>query len=304
MDRTMAENGYRHLQVEDSIAAMLDHPALAEFSRHLLPRPGDAQSGLALADVGALMPWHSHVRPHVVVDSLNRMIDDVANGLPVFYSFDASPSPQGHSGLFFFRGRPHAPFALVCPGGGFSYVGTLHEGLPIAKFLSENGFNAFVLQYRTGGEKIACRDMAQALEWIFRHAGELGVGTRDYSVWGGSAGARMAADLGSYGSGALGAEDLPPPAAVIMAYTGHDWFTENDPPTFSVVSEDDPIASAYMMRQRTKALRAAGIDAEILTVKNAGHGFGTGEGTDAEGWLALALDFWKRHMAAADTSAE
>ena len=286
----------RRLQTRDSISDMLVHPSLAAFSEHLLPSPQDARSGLKLADVARLMPWHSHVRPQVVVNALNRLIEDSAKGLPVFFAFHADASARGLTGLFFFRGRPGAPFALVCPGGGFRYVGALHEGFPIAKILSERGFNAFGLQYRTAGEQIACEDMALALSWIFRHAGELGVSTNDYSVWGGSAGARMAADLGSYGSKALGGYDLPKPAAVIMAYTGHNWITENDPPTFSVVSEDDPIASARIMRERTKALQQIGIDAQILVVKHAGHGFGTGEGTDAEGWLDMALDFWKRHI--------
>lgn len=148
------------------------------------------------------------------------------------FAFHADASARARTGLFFFRGRPGAPFALICPGGGFRYVGALHEGLPIAKILSERGFNAFVLQYRTGGEQVAYEDMALALSWIFRHAGELGVSANDYSVWGGSAGARMAADLGSYGSMALGGDDLPRPAAVIMAYTGHNGLPKMIPRLF------------------------------------------------------------------------
>lgn len=286
----------RHLRVDDSIGDMMRHPSLASFAPHMLPRPEDAMSGIALRNVGSLMPWHSHVQPDTVVAAVNRLIDDIGAGHTVFYPFHASPPEQGRTGLFLFRGRPDAPFALICPGGGFRYVGSLHEGFPLARFLSEQGFNAFVLQYRTGGERVACEDMALALTWIFRHAAELRVDTRGYSVWGGSAGARMAADLGSYGSLALGGADLPRPAAVIMAYTGHNWYSKADPPTFSVVSEDDPIASAGVMRQRTRALQAAGIDAEIQVYHHAGHGFGTGEGTDAQGWARLALEFWKRHI--------
>lgn len=292
----MKDAGIRHLQVEDSIAEMLKHPSLAAFSKHLLPTPQRAESGLKLAEVSRLMPWHSHVRPQVVVNALNRLAEDSAKGFPVFFAFQDDPAIRERTGLFFFRGRPQAPFALICPGGGFRYVGSLHEGFPIAQKLSEKGFNAFVLQYRTGGEHVACEDMAKALSWIFAHARELAVSTGEYSVWGGSAGARMAADLGSYGSKALGGDDVPKPAVVIMAYTGHDWITKNDPPTFSVVSEDDPIASAHIMRERTAALQKAGIDAQILVVKHAGHGFGTGEGTDAEGWIDLAIDFWKKHI--------
>jgi hypothetical protein len=41
-------------------------------------------------------------------------------------------------------GRPGAPFAVVCPGGGFSYVGSVHEGFPHAAAISSKGLNAFV----------------------------------------------------------------------------------------------------------------------------------------------------------------
>lgn len=286
----------RHITIENTISDLLSHPALKPFAIHALPRPQDATSGLKLKDIGALMPWHGHIRPQEITEALNRLIDDSAKGKRVFYSFYKNTALSEQSGLFFFRGKPGAPFALICPGGGFRYIGSLHEGFPLAEYLSGQGYNAFVLQYRAGGERIACEDMARALSWIFRNASKLEVSVKNYSVWGGSAGARMAADLGSYGSGALGGDDLPKPAAVIMAYTGHDWTGNNDPPTFSVVSEDDPIASAKVMAARTAALKARGIPAEILIFKNAGHGFGLGSGTDAEGWAERALNFWKKHM--------
>ncbi len=294
----MAENktGMGRLDVEDSLGTMLRHPSLAAFAKHMLPQPEDADREMPLKNISRLMPWHSHIRPEAVLAGINRIIDDSAKGQTVFYPFYAMPPLAEQTGLFFFRGRPDAPFALICPGGGFRYVGSLHEGFPLALVLNEQGFNAFVLQYRTGGERVACEDMAKALSWIFRNAKELKVDTRGYSVWGGSAGARMAADLGSYGPKALGGDDLPKPACVVMAYTGHDWISRNEPPTFAVVSTDDPIASAYVMNERIKALQRHGVDAEILNFNHAGHGFGTGEGTDAVGWMDEAIKFWQRQL--------
>ena len=141
--------------------------------------------------------------------SLNRMIDDAAAGRTVFYDFytdaekEAEPSRR-NTGLFFFRGKPGAPFAVIAPGGGFAYVGSVHEGFPYADEISKRGFNAFVLKYRAGqGGRIATEDLAAALTYIFRNAGGLGVTTAGYSLWGSSAGARMAAAIGSYGSGAI-----------------------------------------------------------------------------------------------------
>lgn len=280
----------------DTIADMVNHPAFAGFGVHLVPRPQDAQSDLPLREVGRLMPWHSHVRPDMVTAALNRMIDDATTGKTVFYPFHAEREKRERTGLFYFRGRPGAPFALIFPGGGFAYIGSLHEGFPLAEVLSREGYNAFVLHYRTGGPAVAYEDMAAALSWIFRHAEELEASTQGYSVWGGSAGARMAADLGSYGAAAFGGDSVPRPATVVMAYTGHDRYTESDPPTFAVVSEDDPIASPRVMERRIAALNAAGVDAEFHLYRNAGHGFGVGTGTDAEGWMELAVRFWEKHL--------
>lgn len=284
------------LSRENTISDLLEHPVLKNFAVHMLPRPEDIHSSVTLENIGSLMPWHSHVRPDAVLAGINRLISDASHGQPVFYSFARDGSIAARTGLFFFRGNDGAPFALVCPGGGFRYVGSLHEGFPVAEIISRHGFNAFVLQYRTGGEGVACADMAQALTWIFANAATLHISVRGYSVWGGSAGARMAADLGSYGVKRLGGGDLPKPAAVIMAYTGHDWMTKEDPPTFSVVSTDDPIADYRVMQARTKALNDAGIAAEIRVFRHAGHGFGAGHGTDAEGWVDEALRFWERQL--------
>ena len=294
----MEETAPAFLSGKNTVADLLAHSALKDFAVHMLPRTEDAQGNgnMRLDAVATLMPWHSHVRPEVVLSGINRLISDAASGKPVFYSFSDDAAVRDQTGLFFFRGKPGAPFALICPGGGFRYVGSLHEGYPIADIISRHGFNAFVLQYRTGGESVACADMAHALSWIFANASTLEISVNGYSVWGGSAGARMAADLGAYGARRLGGADVPKPSAVIMAYTGHDWMTPQDPPTFSVVSMDDPIADYRIMQARTKALKDADIDAEILLVRHAGHGFGVGHGTDAEGWVEAALRFWERQL--------
>jgi hypothetical protein len=65
----------------------------------------------------------------------------------------------------------------------------------------------------------------------------LGVGTDDYSLWGSSAGARMAAAIGSHGVGNSGGDDLPKPSAVVMAYTAHSDHSSDEPPTFVAVGE-------------------------------------------------------------------
>ena len=299
----VANQATTHLRVDDTIGELLAHPAFAGFGRLLLPwddrRP---ESTMRLKDIGSLLPYHTHVEPDVVVSSLNRMIDDAAAGRTVFHDFytaaekEAEPSRR-NTGLFFFRGKPGAPFAVIAPGGGFSYVGSVHEGFPYAIEINRRGYNAFVLKYRAGqGGRIPTEDLAAALTYIFRHAGELGVTTSGYSLWGSSAGARMAASIGSHGTARFGGASLPRPSTVVLLYTGHSDIGASEPPTFVAVGEHDGIAPAAAMERRVAALRRVGTDVEYHEYRGVGHGFGLGVGTSAEGWIADAVRFWSKHI--------
>jgi acetyl esterase/lipase len=194
----------RHLSVDDTIDDVLRHPAFAGFASLLLPwndRPHEPSQ--RLAEIGSLLPYHTHVDPSVIVSALNRLIDDASAGVRVFHDVygehekRADPSRK-NAGIFFVRGEPGAPFAVIAPGGGFAYVASVHEGFPYAVEISMRGYNAFVLKYRAGvGGAVATQDLAAALSCIFRNAGSLEVATAGYSLWGSSAGARMAAAIGS-----------------------------------------------------------------------------------------------------------
>lgn len=286
-----------HLTVDDSIGDLLAHPAFQGFQNHLMPRNDSSyDEGMLLRDVGGLLPYHSHVDPETVVTSLNYMVDEMNAGKKIFYDFYSEEQKQRdqsrtNTGLFFFRGDPVAPFAIISPGGGFSYVGSFHEGFPYAMELSKRGYNAFVLNYRVGGENIAMEDLIAAISYIEKNSEELEVSAEGYSVWGSSAGARMAANAGSFNM-----NEFIPPAAVVMAYTAHQNFTENDPPTFVTASKSDRIVNVEAVRNRVANLRDAGVDVEYMEFDNVGHGFGLGTGTAAEGWIEEAISFWEKQM--------
>ncbi|NML74735.1 alpha/beta hydrolase [Rhizobium sp. S-51] len=257
---------------------------------------------MKLSEIGRLLPYHSAVETGPVLGGLNRMIEDVAAGQQVFYDiyFDADkradPSKE-NTGLFFFRGRPGAPFAIVSPGGGFAYVGSVHEGFPYAVEINRQGYNVFVLKYRVGqGGRVATQDLAAAISYVFRNSRTLDVATEGYSVWGSSAGARMAAFIGSHGVAAFGGDALPRPAAVVMAYTAHADHSDSEPPTFAVVGLDDGIAPPSSMESRIAELKRLGSTVEYREFPLVGHGFGTGAGTSAEGWITEATRFWERSL--------
>jgi acetyl esterase/lipase len=247
------------------------------------------------------MPYHSHVEPDVVVGAINHMIDEVNGGKTIFYDFYNNEQKRQdpgkeNTGLFFFRGNRDAPFAIICPGGGFSYVGSLHEGFPIALEISKKGYNAFVIRYRIGSGQWATEDLAAAITYIFQNNDNLGVGTGDYSVWGGSAGARMAGNIALDGVAAYGGGNLPKPATAVIAYTGQSSYSSDFSPAFITVSANDGIANPYTVDRRVKNLKNAGVEVAYQRYQSAGHGFGLGTGTDAQGWVDLAVHFWQKHI--------
>jgi acetyl esterase/lipase len=292
-----------HLQLSSPLRSVLHHPAFAGFARLLLPWDERAyDDSMPLHQMARLLPYHSHVHPAEAIAALNRLIDEVNHGAPVFYDLyseaqkQAQPSKR-NTGLFYFRGKPGAPFAVIAPGGGFAYVGSLHEGFPYAMAINQAGYNAFVLKYRVGqGAAVATEDLAAALSYIIQNAQQLGVSPEDYALWGSSAGARMVASIGSHGVAAFGGDDLPQPATVVMAYTGHTDHQTQEPPTFAVIGEQDGIASPATMARRVEQLRKAGTDVEFHRYPALGHGFGLGVGTSAEGWMQQAIQFWGQHI--------
>lgn len=289
------------LRVEGRLGDVLHHPAFAGFAPLILPWDERAyDEAMPLGEIAALLPYHREVRPAVVVAALNRLADDALAGATVFYRFysadeTAADPSKANTGLFFLRGRPGAPFAVIAPGGGFAYVGAVHEGFPYAVEINRRGFNAFVLRYRAGlGQETATRDLAAALGFIFRNAEALGVAREGYSLWGSSAGARMAASIGSHGAAAFGGDASPKPAAVVMAYTAHSDHAAQEPPTFVVVGAQDSIAPPAAMLRRVEALRRTGATVSSRVYEGVGHGFGSGAGTSAQGWIDDAVTFWSR----------
>lgn len=279
------------------ISEVVSDPAFDGFGRLLFPADGWYR-GSTLGDLR--LTWYTDIRPEKTVEICNRLHDRAASGERVFYDIytdeeKAADPDKRDTGLFFFRGEPGARFAICCAGGGFAYVGAMHDSFPHALELSKKGYNAFAVIYRPDAQ-LACEDLARAIAFVFDHADELQVDTDGYSLWGGSAGARMAAWLGSYGTASFGEKAYPRPGAVIMQYTGLLQVFGNEPPTYNCVGTSDGIASWRVMQARIDAIRANGTDAEIEVFPGLSHGFGLGTGTVAEGWIDRAVEFWERNV--------
>lgn len=280
------------------IENVINDPVFGDYGRLIFPVESWYYSGDALGELH--LTFYSNIDPDKTVEICNYFRSHAMNEDRIFYDIytdeEKKEDPRKeNTGLFFFRGKEGASFAICNAGGAFAYVGAMHDSFPHALEISKRGYNAFALIYRPGA-KTACEDLARAISFLFENAEALGVSTSDYSLWGGSAGARMAAWLGSYGPVAFGGDDLPCPSAVIMQYTGHTDYTPYDPPTFACVGDRDGIASWRTMKRRLEILSSYGIPTEFHHYPGLSHGFGLGTGTVAEGWINQAIKFWEAQM--------
>ena len=285
--------GYDMVDAHTKISEIISKPTLQNYGRFLFPLNPHYYSGDTLENFS--LTWYSNIKFTRTVDVVNHLLSESEKGRQIFYQiYPADDDRAKSTGLFFFRGKPNAKFAVCNAGGGFVYVGAMHDSFPHALELSRRGYNAFALIYRPGADS-ACEDLARAIAFIHENAAALGVDTRGYSLWGGSAGARMAAWLGTYGTESFGQKKYPRPSAVIMQYTGLSEVTGQEPPTYACVGTNDGIASYSVMQRRINAIKANGTDAQLEIFRGLSHGFGLGEGTIAEGWLNNAVSFWEKH---------
>lgn len=270
------------------------------YGRLIFPVDMQISDNLTLKNVNTILTWYSEINTDKTVEIVNYMKKKVGSGQQIFYDIysdeekKADPDKQ-NTGLFFFKGNTGAKSAIVNAGGGFMYVAGIHDSFPHALELSKKGYNAFALIYRPGA-RTACEDLARAIAFLHEHADELGIDMSDYSLWGGSAGARMAAWLGAYGTSAFGEKEYPKPAAVIMQYTGLSEVTGDEPPTYACVGTSDGIASYRSMERYISRIKNNGTNAQIEVFDDLSHGFGLGQNTVADGWLDRAVMFWEDNM--------
>ena len=286
---------------QSTVGDVLDEPLFEPFARYLLPLEtvsryrdlSETDRQMPLSRLSRLLPYHTHVDVSAACGILNRLkvrakADDRI-WIPLFHK---------DAGLFFYPGPKGAPFVLICAGGGFVYVGSIHEGFPYAEAMNRNGLNAFVLQYRvSGGGRTAMMDMAEGLYYILTHAKELGVSETKYALMGSSAGARMAAVMGDVGLEVYGFPDKSKATAVLMAYTGYSDISYDDPPTFMVQGTNDSIAPVEVVDWRMRAMNKLGTEVEYMRIEGMPHGFGLGTNTAAEGWVDRAAAFFERQVA-------
>ena len=86
------------------------------------------------------------------------------------------------------------PCMLICPGGAYAFC-SQREAEPIALHLLPEGFNVFILTYSTAPNRFPTqlREVAAAMELIYRNSGSWNCDTNRVAIMGFSAGGHLAA---------------------------------------------------------------------------------------------------------------
>ena len=298
-----------HLTLNNTVKDVVDHPAFGKGSRFVLALDrGRHNEDMELQFMDSLYIYHRNLNVETMLENINTMIDGFNEGTIQFFDIytermKREQIERDKTGLFFFKGKSGAPFAMVNPGGATVYVGSLHEGFPYALELQKKGYNVFVPQYRCLGmgnpasPTKASEDACCALTWIFDHADELEIDTKNYSMWGSSAGGVICQLTSARGIAGFGFPVLPKQCVNIIAYGAIEAYSPvNDVPHYFCIGDIDTIVPLYVVEKNERNIRETGLDTQLEVFHNIGHGFGLGIGTPAEGWFDRAVDFWETHM--------
>jgi acetyl esterase/lipase len=223
---------------------------------------------------------------------------------------------------------------VICPGGGYSGEAIFHEGHDFARWLIEKGITAIVLKYRLPNQHhfIPLKDAHQALRTVRHNAKEWGVDPNKIGISGFSAGGHLAATAGTrFDAGNASASDprvscrpdfmllfypvitlkeafthfgtrnnLIGPAynaELVALYSNEEQVTEQTPPAFLILSDDDEAVAPRNSIEFYTALKKYQIPASLHIIPSGGHGWGTNASNKQfkewsvplENWLAATI---------------
>jgi acetyl esterase/lipase len=198
---------------------------------------------------------------------------------------------------------------IVCPGGGFSELGFVPEGIDAAKFFNSIGVATFALKYRLPREPGSVYSMAnpredglRAMRLIRSRAGEWGVDPSRIGMVGFSAGGEVVS-MTTFGNTA-GITNAPDPIDQVSArpdfiaeiYPGGGGIPQalpvNAPTAFLLVADDDDHTTSVL--KLFTLYRAAKIPVEVHVFTKGQHAFNMGNRSKLatiKGWPQRLADW-------------
>lgn len=223
---------------------------------------------------------------------------------------------------------------IIYPGGSYSGLAIVNEGLNIAKAFNEIGVTAFILKYRLPTDLIMVdktigplQDAQTALQIVRTRAAEWGINPAKVGIIGFSAGGHLASTVETHFKQVTIPNNnnisLRPDFAILMypvvtfgdkahqgtktnligknptqamvdLYSNEKQVTADTPPTFIIMAQDDKVVPVENAVLMYSALVKAGVKTEMHLYQAGGHGFGINNRTSPYKWL----DWCKSWMAA------
>lgn len=215
---------------------------------------------------------------------------------------------------------------LIFPGGGYGIISIENEGRKVAENFQNEGFDVFVLKYRT--PHVQCQEHAEWVALTDAMAATYQIKNRGYTyfgVIGFSAGGHLAASLSTIAGKNPWYKQWANPSFVCLLYpvismqsaihagsknnllpNGSQemrslFSIENQvhaqvPPTIIIHATDDAVVSFRHSEWYFHSLIQQNIPAELHLFPHGGHAFGIGPShkTEAPDWIPLALSFFSR----------
>lgn len=205
---------------------------------------------------------------------------------------------------------------VVAPGGGYNILAIEHEGTQVCDWLNGLGVTAVLLKYRvpkregqTPENLAAVQDAQRAMSIVRSRAAEWGVDPARVGMLGFSAGGNLTAWTCCHGKreyeAADKADEVPfRPAFAVLVYPGglvdkggqlkpEFQASKESPPMCFVHASNDPISSENSV-ELYRALKKAGVPAEMHLYAAGGHGFGMRKGPDpVSTWPDRVADWMK-----------
>lgn len=214
---------------------------------------------------------------------------------------------------------------VVCPGGGYVGLASMHEGTMFAQWLNDQGIAAFVLKYRMPNKhkQVPLDDAWQAIRYVREHASEYGINPNKVGIAGFSAGGHLAStasthyatsgtntrpdfsilfypvitmDIATHGGSRTNLLGDNPSLADLYLFSNEKQVNNNTPPAILLLSDDDKVVLPENSTRYYNALKNNDIKATMYIFPEGGHGWGLNEGFKFHKEMTTLLASWLKDI--------
>ena len=208
---------------------------------------------------------------------------------------------------------------VVCPGGGYAMLATMHEGIMWNFFFGRENVATIMLTYRLphGNHEVPASDVYQAIRIVKEHAKEWNIDPNQIGVMGSSAGGHLASTVATHA-----ADDVRPAFQILFypvitmdkrythmgthdnmigkdatpemetLYSNEKQVTEKTPRAFIVLADDDDVVPSINSAWYFAALKDHGVPANMHVYPTGGHGFGNSQSWKYNADMLQNLSDW------------